>query len=370
MPKFDYLQDIDQSFLENKHITQSEYYKVIANIFDMFSNTKVYYNNNDYYLGSFSEVAINFFIDKKLDDIMPYFHELKIILDKVSDNNYEFNTKNIIKIKTILVTLNSKLSDLIIFNDKITQQVNLQEAYNFMVKTHKENDAFKAYILTLLISYILIADTIIDFYEVYFTFSKIIVSRKNKKSDESHFQSLDNYFNEDAVTENIGKNSKIFDIPMDRMTKSRSYFNIVNLPDNDDKTLVELIYFDDYSSLLQQDYFRALQAGHTIRLCKNCRRVFLQTTNQDTAYCDRLYLDTNQTCRSYGPIKFHKEKVENSPVHSAYNKCYRKIYMRHYRNSINDNEFNDLIAKINYYKDKTLSGQIEVIDYLQLLDDI
>lgn len=44
--------------------------------------------------------------------------------------------------------------------------------------------------------------------------------------------------------------------------------------------------------------------------------------------------------------------------------------MRHYRNSINDNEFNDLIAKINYYKDKTLSGQLEVIDYLQLLDDI
>lgn len=370
MPLFHYLHDIDDNFLDEDFIKQANYYKILTNISVMFTNTKVYNQNKGYYLGTFSEAAINFFIDKKLDVILPKFQNIKLILDRIHEYKFDYTKQNIEEIEVVLKEVNTVIFDLIIFNDKINKPMNLFETYKYMAVTHQNKEAYRAYLMTLLIIYVQIADTLVDFYEVYFHFSKVILKRIKKEADKSYLKAFEKYFNEDDVIENIGKHKKIFDVPMDRMTKSKSYFNVLKLPDKDEKTLVELSFFDDYSSFLQQEYFRALKSGHTIRICKNCERVFLQINDQDTIYCDRIYKDTGQTCRAFGPTRFHKEKVENSPIHNAYNKCYRKIYMRHYRNIIEDSEYNDLITKIIDYKDQALAGQLDVIEFQKLLENI
>ena len=161
---------------------------------------------------------------------------------------------------------------------------------------------------------------------------------------------------------------------MDRMTHYRSYYDVVSLPNSNDKELVEKTYFDNYSSFLQQEYFKALKNGHTVRICKNCKRAFLQLTEQDTIYCDRIYKDTNQTCRKIGPSKFHKERAKNSPINHLYKKCYLKIYMQRYRliKKLNkkgkpidkniDDQYNEKIALIVDLQEKAFNGEISVIE--------
>lgn len=44
--------------------------------------------------------------------------------------------------------------------------------------------------------------------------------------------------------------------------------------------------------------------------------------------------------------------------------------MRHYRNIIEDAEYNDLITKIIDFKDQALAGQLDVIEFQKLLENI
>lgn len=157
---------------------------------------------------------------------------------------------------------------------------------------------------------------------------------------------------------------------MGNITVQKSKFvNYKSLKTNENE-IAELIAFEDYGSLLQHDYIKALQKGHTLRVCQNCERIFLQTTKYHTAYCDRIYKNTNKTCRKIGPKLYHKEKVDKSPIHALALKCYNKVSQRYYRDTIDVDEYNNLMALVNKYKDDALAGKLDVIAYQDLLDKI
>ena len=374
MPYSHYLQGIDSSFFENEKVTNYNYYETLVNLYVMFSNSKVFFNDKEYYLGQFSEAAFNFYVDGYLEQTKPSFNSLKRALDQLFSDNYKYTNDNLIKLQENILFINKYIKYLIIFDEKIKKPLDFVATYEYVAIKNNEPEAIKAYLIYMLVSYILIYDTIIDFYEVYYGFSKKIITRVKKEEDENYINMFEGYFNDEEVKKIIGTHDKFFNLPMDRMTHYRSYYDIVSLPNSKEKELVEKTYFDNYSSFLQQEYFKALKNGQTVRICKNCKRAFLQLTEQDTIYCDRIYKDTNQTCRKIGPSKFYKERAKNSPIIQLYDKCYRKIYMQRYRlikklkeegkpiDKKIDIQFNEKISLIASLQARALEGKISVIN--------
>lgn len=374
MPYSHYLQGIDNSFFENEEVTNYSYYLSLVNLHVLFTNSKVFFNEKGYYLGQFSEAAFNFYRDGNIDKAKPHFNILKQTLDQIYFNTYEYSNDNLLKLQETILEVNKEIKHLIIFDEKIKLTLDLVGTYEHIANKNNEPEAFTAYLIYLLISYILIYDTIIDFNEVFYGFSEKIITRVKKEDDEHYINMFEDYFNDEEFKKIIGTHIKFFNIPMDRMTHYRSYYDVVSLPNSNDKELVEKTYFDNYSSFLQQEYFKALKNGHTVRICNHCKRAFLQLTEQDTIYCDRIYKDTNQTCRKIGPSKFHKERAKNSPINHLYKKCYRKIYMQRSRliKKLNnegkpidkniDIQYNEKIALIIALQEKAFNGEISVIE--------
>src|SRR5699024_11026708 len=107
---------------------------------------------------------------------------------------------------------------LIIFDEKIKLDIDLIGTYEHIAEKNSQPEAFRAYLIYLLVSYILIYDTIIDFYEVFYGFSEKIITRVKKEEDEYYINMFEDYFNDEEVKNIIGTHDKFFNIPMDRMT--------------------------------------------------------------------------------------------------------------------------------------------------------
>ncbi len=119
MPYSHYLQGIDSSFFENEKVTNYNYYETLVNLYVMFSNSKVFFNDKEYYLGQFSEAAFNFYVDGYLEKTKPSFNSLKRTLDQLFSNNYKYTNDNLIKLQETILFINKYIKYLIIFDEKI-----------------------------------------------------------------------------------------------------------------------------------------------------------------------------------------------------------------------------------------------------------
>lgn len=139
-------------------------------------------------------------------------------------------------------------------------------------------------------------------------------------------------------------------------TRTESKFDSMELP-NGNRVFGETLKFKSYLELLQYDYFKALQGEHTVRICNNCKRAFLQTTKHHTIYCDDIAPGyTDKTCREVGALNKQKEKIKNSPIHQLYKRCYKKLNQRYNRGMITLDEFNELVSEISNLRDNALLG--------------
>lgn len=189
--------------------------------------------------------------------------------------------------------------------------------------------------------------------------------------DCQHFpRAYHEYFNQPISLKYIGSLLKFFDEPFEAVISSKSWIESYRTLNTQEDIIVESISFDNYASFLQFDYLKALQASYTLRTCNNCERIFLQTTKYHTSYCDRIYKDTNKTCRKIGSKMHHKEKVDRSPIHRLALTTYNRVAQRFNRETISDNEYINAIALINDYKDQALEGQIDVIRFENLLKGV
>lgn len=108
-----------------------------------------------------------------------------------------------------------------------------------------------------------------------------------------------------------------------------------------------------------------------MRVCRNCKRAFLNTTKHHTIYCDQIAPnETKKTCRQVGALNSEKEKIENSPIHQIYLRCYKKLNQRYNRRTITQNEFNKLITSIQQLRDDALNGTIELENYIYKINNL
>ena len=90
-------------------------------------------------------------------------------------------------------------------------------------------------------------------------------------------------------------------------------------------TVAKRLNFDSYYSFILTDFFEGLHYGHYPRKCEICGKYFLMQSARRQKYCSygiapELYRGKKITCRKYAAVLNRKEKAENDPIVTIYNR--------------------------------------------------
>ena len=381
MSKNDNLQNIQTYIQEDSLISQilnptlagydgREYFESLNKFSAVFHHKNIYLQNLDksYPLGSFATGAINFIIDLKMKDLQPLIRQLYKDYQQLYLHNTEPLSLEVIhNFEHQIKAIDTHLEPLTVFKDKL----NKKHPFGFEIiqDTMNQVDSLEETIASIIASYIEVCDALIAFYEQIYDFSKDWITKGSKKNGHDYSLAYEDYFYGGYFEFNATKKrNTILPRSLSQFLDIKTLFAATEIPEYDKPLFSEIILFNSYLDLLQYDYFRALQNEYTVRVCRNCKRAFLNTTKHHTIYCDQIAPnETTKTCRQVGALNIEKEKIENSPIHQLYLRCYKKISARYRRNTITQDEYNKLIAKASKLKEDALEGLIEVTDYTKQL---
>lgn len=108
-------------------------------------------------------------------------------------------------------------------------------------------------------------------------------------------------------------------------TQSGIYISVKKNAKSVTGIVAKRLNFDSYYSLILTDFFEGLHYGHYPRKCEICGKYFLMQSARRQKYCSygiapELYRGKKITCRKYAAVQNRKEKAENDPIVSLYNR--------------------------------------------------
>ena len=108
-------------------------------------------------------------------------------------------------------------------------------------------------------------------------------------------------------------------------TQSGKYIAVKKNAKSINATLAKRLNFDSYYSFILTDFFEGLHYGHYPRKCEICGKYFLMQSARRQKYCSygiapELYRGKKITCRKYAAVLNRKEKAENDPIVTIYNR--------------------------------------------------
>lgn len=384
MSKNDNLQDNEVHMHPNKLLNQllnptltgydgREYFESLNKFSAIFHHKSIYLQNLDksYPLGTFATEAINFIIDYKMKDLQPLVQKLHKNYQQVYlYSNEPLSLEVIYSFEQQIRAIDSHLESLTVFKSK------LHKKHPFGFELTQENisaqEPLGETIASVITSYIEVCDALIAFYEQIYDFSKTWITEGSKQNEHDYSSAYEDYFYGGYFEYNATKKrNTIFSRSLSQFLDIKTLFATTEIPEYNKPIFSEIILFNCYLDLLQYDYFRALQNEHTVRICRNCKRAFLNTTKHHTIYCDRIAPnEIKKTCRQVGALNSEKEKIENSPIHQLYLRCYKKISARYRRNTITQDEYNELVADANKLKDDALKCEITIDKLEEIYNNI
>ena len=108
-------------------------------------------------------------------------------------------------------------------------------------------------------------------------------------------------------------------------TQSGRYISVKKNAKSVTGTVAKMLHFDSYYSFILTDFFEGLHYGHYPRKCEICGKYFLMQSARRQKYCSygiapELYRGKKITCRKYAAVLNRKEKAENDPIVTIYNR--------------------------------------------------
>lgn len=108
-------------------------------------------------------------------------------------------------------------------------------------------------------------------------------------------------------------------------TQSGRYISVKKNAKSVTGTVAKRLNFDSYYSFILTDFFDGLHLGHYPSKCEICGKYFLVQSARRQKYCPygiapELYRGKKITCRKYAAVLNRKEKAENDPIVSLYNR--------------------------------------------------
>lgn len=166
------------------------------------------------------------------------------------------------------------------------------------------------------------------------------------------------------------KTKYICDTELSREERKLDVEKIVDIIKEKHIAAEEVYELQNTEEQIRFELFKVIQNNFTINKCENCGRLFIPVTSSnnpnqkgrnDQKYCDKLYLDTEKTCKEIGALNKQKEKVQNSPILIEYNREYKRMHGLHYNHQkkFTEKKFKEWSKKARKLRDKFSDNQLE-----------
>ncbi len=120
----------------------------------------------------------------------------------------------------------------------------------------------------------------------------------------------------------------------------------------------EVLYPKSIEEIAEFFVRECLRRELRFRRCKSCGKYFALTGYSNTEYCDRLFGDSDKTCKEAGAVRLYRTKIIADPKIQAYNRAYKKRFAWIKYKKISKEAFYKWSERARAQRDRCLAGEI------------
>lgn len=124
----------------------------------------------------------------------------------------------------------------------------------------------------------------------------------------------------------------------------------------------EILYPKSIEEIAEFFVRECLRRELWFRRCKSCGKYFALTGYSNTEYCDRLFGDSDKTCKEAGAVRLYRTKITADPVIRAFNKAYKKRFAWIKYKKISKEAFYEWSERARNERDKCLEKRAATED--------
>ena len=131
----------------------------------------------------------------------------------------------------------------------------------------------------------------------------------------------------------------------------------------------EVLYPRSIEEIVEFFIRECLRRELRFRRCKSCGKYFALTGYSNTEYCDRLFGDSNKTCKEAGAVRLYRTKIIADPKIQAYNRAYKKRFAWIKYKKISKEAFYEWSERARVQRDRCLANEITLEELEQWLGE-
>ena len=134
--------------------------------------------------------------------------------------------------------------------------------------------------------------------------------------------------------------------------------------------VVEMYEINNIDDLIRFELLKMVSGGVLVKKCANCGQYFAPVGRIDTAYCNRVYKNSEnqRTCAEIGSMLKYKDKIKGDPIYTAYNKVYKRNNSRVRNKIMSQSDFLSWSEESRKLRDDCYAGKISLDEYKAWLD--
>lgn len=175
--------------------------------------------------------------------------------------------------------------------------------------------------------YVMIVSDIASFNTTIQNFIRVVLSKLEKMNANQYVAALYDFFNYEQADKLIANPIRGSGYYFGVDTVQLRHVPRETSPGSDEFRIYEYYEVKLLQALLKMDFYKALEAGYTIRKCAYCERFFLLKDARHTKYCDLPSPgNPKYTCAQLGyHFKRIKEMADDNPRSQSLRRCFQRI---------------------------------------------
>ena len=175
--------------------------------------------------------------------------------------------------------------------------------------------------------YVMIVSDIASFNTTIQNFIRVVLSKLEKMNANQYIAALYDFFNYECADKLVANPIRGSGYYFGVDTVELRHIPRETSPGSGEFRIYEYYDVKLLQALLKMDFYKALEAGYTIRKCAYCRRYFLLKDARHTKYCDLPSQgNPKYTCAQLGyHFKRVKEMADDNPRSQSLRRCFQRI---------------------------------------------
>ena len=132
-------------------------------------------------------------------------------------------------------------------------------------------------------------------------------------------------------------------------------------------TFAEVLYSKNIYEIIEFFVRELLKREQPFKVCKSCGRYFAIISHTNSEYCNRLFKDTNKTCKEIGAVKVYQAKVADNLAMKEFNKSYKTHFARIKYKRMTKEEFKIWSDVARKYRDEVMDGKKPLDGFIKWL---